>query len=117
MAENSLKIGLLLVGLQSGAEIGRIAADVSFAPFVLEVDLRLLQVSLEKIVGLQLHARPGWRTELQPIVLQGIAAGDPVLTVERQEFEQGLLLTAIDHVTLKFGDDQGKARDLRRKVA
>ena len=46
-----------------------------------------------------------------------IAAGDPVLRVEWQKLGQRLLLTAIEHVALKFRDDERETRDLGREVA
>jgi hypothetical protein len=32
-------------------------------------------------------------------------------------FSQGFFLSAIEHVALKFGDDEGEARNLCRKIA
>ena len=64
-----------------------------------------------------LHARSGRRADAQPVEPQGIAAGNPVHGVKRQEFRQGFLLSAIGHVALILGDDQRQPRDLGGKVA
>ncbi len=66
---------------------------------------------------MQLYTCPLGVHQAEPIQPQGIAAGDPVLRVERQEVLQGFLLSAIEHVTLKLGDDESKPRDLCWKVA
>ena len=95
--------------------IRRIAADVRLAAFILEIDLRLIERRMKQVVGVMLHARPGRRADAQPVEPQGIAAGDPVLRVERQELGQRLLLAAIEHVALIFGDDEREARDLGRE--
>jgi hypothetical protein len=55
----------------------------------------------------------GQTPSLQP---ESIAAGDPVLCVERQELGQRLLLAAIEHIALVLSDDQGEPRDLSGKV-
>ena len=64
-----------------------------------------------------LHARSRRRADAQPVEPQRIAAGDPVLRVKRQKLGQRFLLSAIEHVALKFRDDEGEARDLGREVA
>ena len=72
---------------------------------------------MKQVVGLIFHARSRRRADAEPIEPQGIAAGDPVLRVERQKLGQRVLLAAIEHVALILGDDQRKARDLGRKIA
>ena len=63
------------------------------------------------------YSGSGGPAKTQPVEPQGVAAGDPVLTVERQEFGQRLLLPAIEHVALIFGDDQRQTGNLCRKIA
>ena len=99
------------------AYIWRIPADIRLSAFILEVDLRLIERRVEQIIGMKFHAGPGRRADAQPVEPQGVAAGNPVLGVERQELGQGLLLAAIEHVALKLGDDEGEARDLGGEVA
>ena len=57
------------------------------------------------------------RADAEPIESRGVAAGNPVLGLERQEFDPRLFLAAIQHVALVFGDDQSEARDLGREIA
>ena len=97
--------------------IRRIAADVRLSAFILEVDLRLIERRVKQVIGLMLHARSRRRADAQPIQPQRVAAGDPVLRVERQKLGQSFLLPAIEHVALKLGDDEREARDLGREVA
>lgn len=59
----------------------------------------------------------GRRADAQPIQLQSVAAGNPVLRVEGHKISQDLLLAAIGHIALIFGDDEGEACDLGRKIA
>ena len=99
------------------SSIRRVPANVRLPALVLEIDLRLIQRRVKQIVGVQLHARPGRRADAQPVEPQGVAAGDPILCVKRQEVLQSLLLSAIEHVALKLGDDKREARDLGREVA
>ncbi len=68
-------------------------------------------------IRVMLHAGPRRRTDAQPVQPQGVAAGDPVLRVERQKLGQSFLLSAIEHVALKLGDDEREARDFGREVA
>jgi hypothetical protein len=72
---------------------------------------------VKQVVGVMLDAGSGRRADAQPVQPQGIAAGDPILGIERQELGEGQLLAAIEHVALVFGDDQRQARDLGREVA
>ena len=63
-----------------------------------------------------LHPRSRRRADAQPVEPQGVAAGDPVHGIKRQELRQGFLLTAIGHVALILGDDQRQPRDLGGEV-
>ena len=100
-----------------GVEMARISADIGLPAFILEVDLRLIERRVKQVVGVMLHARSRGRANAQPIQPQRIAASDPVLRVERQKLGQSLLLSAIEHVALKFRDDEGEASNLGREVA
>ena len=71
----------------------------------------------EQVVGVQLDAGSRGRTERKPVKPERVAAGNPVLGVERQELGEGFLLPAIQHVALIFRDDQGEPGDLGREIA
>src|SRR5216684_4609727 len=55
--------------------------------------------------------------DAQPIQPQRIAARDPILSIERKKLGQRFLLPAIEHIALKFRDDEREAGNLGRKVA
>src|SRR5687767_6627758 len=59
-----------------------------------------------------LESRPGGWADAQPVEAERVAVGNPVGGFERQEFGEGELLAAIEHVALVLGDDEGKAGDL-----
>lgn len=62
-AENVFQFAFLSLGLPLTSEIRRISANVRLAPFVLEVDLRLIKRRVEEVVAMQLHARAGGRAD------------------------------------------------------
>src|SRR5699024_6790292 len=93
------------------------ATNISFSTFVLEFNFSLIQWRFKQIVRVHLHARTGGRADGQPIQPQSIAAGDPVVVRQGEEFAQGFLLAAVAHVALVFGDDQRQAGDFGGEVA
>ena len=94
-----------------------VAADVRLTAFILEVDLSLLQWRIEEVVANQLHRRPCGRANAEPIEAQGVAARNPVLRIQRQEFSERFFLPPMHQVTLELSDDQSKPRDLGREVS
>jgi len=97
----------LIRGLFSRPGEWRVPADKGLAALVFEIDLRLSEWCVKQVVGVMLDAGSRRWANGQPIQPQGIAAGDPVVGVERQELGQRLFLAAIEHVALILGDDQG----------
>jgi len=62
--------------------VRRISADVGFATFVLEIDLRLIQGSAEEIISTKFHTSSRRRANAQPIKSQRVAAGYPIVCPE-----------------------------------
>ena len=65
----------------------------------------------EQIIPPHLHPRPSRRADRQPVQPQRIAAGDPILAVQRQEISRRFSLTPVQHVALIFRDDQRQTGD------
>jgi hypothetical protein len=86
------------------AEIGRIATNVGFAAFILEVDLRLVEWCMKQVVGLTPDGRTRRRADAEPVEPQSIATSDPIVRIKRQKLPQCLFLASIKRVTLKLGD-------------
>ena len=114
--EDRVHILLLFFRLPFAAQIRGIPADIGLSAFILEIDLRLIERRMEQVIGMMLHAGSGRRTDAEPIEPQGIATGDPVLRIERQEIPRALPSARDRDVALIFRDDQSEARDLGRKV-
>jgi hypothetical protein len=94
-----------------------ITADVRFSAFILEVDLRQIERRAEQVIGSQFYTRACRRADGQPVKPERIATGNPILGVKRQELRQSFFLASIQHVALKFRDDEREARNLGREVA
>src|SRR4051794_1711067 len=73
-------------------DVRRIPADVRLPALILEIDLGLIERCVKQIIGVMFNAGSGRWADAEPVEPQRVAAGDPVLGIERQELGQCLLL-------------------------
>jgi hypothetical protein len=81
--EDTCHIFFLASCLLPTSLIRRVPADIGLSALILEVDLCLVERRMKQVAGVMFHAGSGRRTDAEPIEPQGVAAGDPVLGIER----------------------------------
>src|SRR5262249_18984985 len=81
--EDAFQLVLVRRFLPFGAQVGRVAAYVSFTTGIVEIDLRLVQRRSEEIIRARLNRRPARGAEAYPIEPKRVPACDPVLGVQR----------------------------------
>src|SRR5438552_352134 len=112
----SFQISFLSVRLPLASLVRRVSTNVSLSARILEVDFGLILRRVEEVVAGELYTGAASVHDVQPVEAEGVAAGDPVVLVQRQDLFAGEQVADVQGVALEAGDDQRQPGDLGGEV-